>query len=440
VKKEDLQPLKGFRDELPAERIPKQAMLGTIARVFESYGFAPLDSPALERASVLVGKYGEEGDRLLYRFRDHGDRDVALRYDLTVPLARVIGSHPELTMPFKRYQIGKVWRAERPARGRFREFMQCDVDILGAGSLLADCECLQVICSVLEALGVGAFRVEVNNRKLLNALLAHFAISGRDRVHASLRILDKLGKIPAEDVRDLLVSEVRWTPENAAGFMDCVTGGLGEAKARLPADDPGLAELEQLLELAELAGIRERVHVNLSIARGLDYYTGTIYETFLTELPGFGSVMSGGRYDDLLKHIAGRDLPAIGVSLGISRLFAGLHELGLVAPAASPARVMVASYGAETARETLACAKALRDAGLPTDSFPGDAKLGKQFKHAHRLGVDVVCIIGPEEAEQGLVRVKVLSSGDQRDVPAAGIADEVNRALEKSGATGIESG
>jgi histidyl-tRNA synthetase len=395
-------------------------MLGTIADTFESFGFAPIDTPALERSDVLLGKYGDEGDKLLYRFRDNGDRDVALRYDLTVPLARVVAAHPDLPMPFRRYQIAKVWRAERPGRGRFREFTQCDVDLVGAKTGVADAECLEVIAGVLRALGVEKFRIRVNNRKLLNDVLGSFGVSGKARIHKTLRAVDKLDRSGPDRVCEELVKEAGWSESDAPRLLDVLSGNLDAAAALVP-DSEGLAELKGLLSLAEAAGIREVVSPDLTIARGLDYYTGAIYETNLAELPGFGSVMSGGRYDDLLRDLCGRDLPAVGVSLGISRLFAGLQELGLVEGRRSPAHALMVWFGDDTAPATYAAAQALRREGISVLMHPGPAKIGKQFRLADKLGVACVLMVGADESDAGTVKVKWLDSGEQLSVPLADV-------------------
>lgn len=410
--KQALRPLAGFRDELPDEMIPMRGMLGTIADTFESFGYAPIDTPALERSDVLLGKYGDEGDKLLYRFRDNGDRDVALRYDLTVPLARVVAAHADLPMPFRRYQIAKVWRAERPGRGRFREFSQCDVDVVGAKTGVADAECLQVIAGVLRALGVHRFRIRVNNRKLLNDVLARFGVVTTARIHETLRTVDKLDKIGPDKVITHLTEEAGWAPGDASRLLDALSGDLSAVERQAP-DSEGLAELRGMLALADAAGLGEVVTPDLTIARGLDYYTGAIYETNLLDLPGFGSVMSGGRYDDLLRDLCGRDLPAVGVSLGISRLFAGLQELGLVRGRRSPADALMVWFGDEHAQATFACAAALRAAGVAVLLHPGPAKMGKQFKLADKLGLPCVLMIGADEAAAGTVKVKWLDTGDQ---------------------------
>ena len=410
--KQALRPLAGFRDELPSEMIPLRRMLGSIASCFESFGFGPLDTPALERSDILLGKYGDEGDKLLYRFEDNGGRDVALRYDLTVPLARVVAAHPDLPMPFRRYQIAKVWRAERRGRGRFREFSQCDVDVVGASTGVADAECLQVIAAVLRRLGVEAFRIRINNRKLLTDVLASFGVVDTARVHETLRTVDKLDKIGPDKVRVHLAEAAQWDAADATRLLDTLSGDVDGAEALVPGSE-GLAELRGLLGLADAAGLADVVAPALTIARGLDYYTGAIYETNLTQLPAIGSVMRGGRYDTLLRDLCGRDLPAVGVSLGSSRLFAALQELDLVQGRPSPAVALMTWVDDALAGPTYACARTLRDAGLSVLVHPGSAKLGKQFKLADKLGIECVLMVGAEEAAEGSVKVKWLDTGEQ---------------------------
>lgn len=408
------QVLKGFRDYLPELMIPRQRMLRIIADVFESFGFLPMETPALEYAELLTGKYGDEGEGLLYRFQDHGGRDVALRYDLTVPLARVVGSHPELTLPFRRYQMGPVWRAEKPGRGRFREFVQCDVDIVGSSSMLADCECLMVDAAVLRALGVERFRIRVNNRKLLDGLLEHFGVTEPAAVHLTLRQVDKLEKAGRAAVAELLVSEAGWEKGPAEELLDLLARSSLDfpfANARL---DAGRDELNRLLELAAAGGLTPSLELDPTIARGLDYYTGTVFETFLLDLPGFGSVMSGGRYDELVGLFRSQPLPAVGISLGVDRLLSGLLELGLLPLGRATARVMVAVFSPECASESLAVAQELRSAGIPTEVHPSDGgKLGRQYKYADHKGISLVALIGPDEAAAGRVRLKKLATGEE---------------------------
>jgi histidyl-tRNA synthetase len=416
--------LRGFRDYLPEVMLPRQRMLEQVARVFESFGFAPLSTPALEYADILVGKYGDEGDKLLYRFLDNGERDIALRYDLTVPLARVVGMNRDLVKPFKRYHIAPVWRAETPGRGRFREFSQCDVDIVGSDSIMADAECLAVGASVLKALGVERFQLRVNNRKLLTALLERVQVSG-DAALGVLRTVDKLPKIGEEKTRELLATENKLD----AAAIDAVFAFLKLAPEELTtffADSEiglkGAAELHELLKLAGELGIRDCVAVDLSIARGLDYYTGTIYETFLLDLEAIGSVMSGGRYDNLLGMFGGESIPAVGISLGVDRLFYGLQELKLVREQASPTQVLVTVFDESTRAQAYQVAATLRAAGVRAEVFLGAGKLKKQFQYADRKQIPFAVVAGPDELARGEVTLKDLKSGTQSIVAIGALA------------------
>ena len=408
--------LKGFNDYLPDVMLPKQRMLDAVARTFESFGFAPLQTPALEYADVLLGKYGDEGDKLLYRFLDNGARDVALRYDLTVPLARVVAMNRQLGAPFKRYQIAPVWRAEKPGPGRFREFLQCDVDIIGVADLMADAECLAVGAAVLGALGVDDFVLRVNNRKLLTGLMLRLGIAEGEPTLAVLRTVDKLPKIGEDGVRAALASENGLDATAIDGIFEFLAldpKGLAEWFAEDSPGRVGAAELQTLLDLAAEQGLADRVEVDLSIARGLDYYTGTIYETFVRGQASMGSVMSGGRYDTLLAMFGGPPVPAVGISLGVDRLFAVLRKQGLVEPEANPARVLVTVFSSETRRASYAAAAALRAAGIPTEVYPGAPRMKKQFKHANRQRIPFVLTVGPDEAARGEVQLKDLASGEQ---------------------------
>ncbi|MEQ8763027.1 MAG: histidine--tRNA ligase [Planctomycetota bacterium] len=430
--------LKGFRDYLPEAMIPKQAMLDRIARTFERHGFSPVTTPALEYTEVLTGNIGPEDQKLLYRFQDHGDRDVALRFDLTVPFARMIAEHGELPRPFRRYQMGTVWRGESPGKGRYREFMQCDVDIVGSESMLAEAEILAVGCAAIEGLGVDRFQLRLGHRKLLNALMTSLGVDSSDRVQIILRELDKLLKVGEEQVRKSLT-------ENAGLQSDAIDRvfqfiRLGESSSDLIGDLEGLvgdqpdgplgiAQLAELLAFAEAAGFRDRIVVDLSIARGLDYYTGAVYETFLLDLPDLGSVMSGGRYDGLIGLFLGQSIPAVGISVGIDRLVAGLQELGLVPERKTAARVLVVTFNAETATDALRVATSLRAAGIPTELFPGTTKLAKQFKYANRLGFPLVVVGGPDELAQGQVQLKDMEAGDQTNIAIADLPAEVSKRL-----------
>ena len=423
--------LKGFRDYLPEAEIPRTTMLRRVARVFESFGFGPLTTPAIEYSEILLGKYGEEGDKLLYRFEDNGGRDVALRYDLTVPLARVVGQHRSLEVPFKRYQIAPVWRAEKPGRGRYREFQQCDVDIVGEASMRADAECLTVGLEVLTALEVPGFVARVNNRKILDALLDSLGVEATEARHGVLRAVDKLPKIGRDGVSKELTEVIGLGsegqgrlfaflereisgPDDVRGLTDLL--GDGEA-ARL-----GIEELVSLLEMMSESGYGDAVEVDLSIARGLDYYTGTIYETFVRGREGFGSVMSGGRYDTLLGMFLKQSIPAVGISLGIDRLLALLDDLGLVEHRSVAADAFMVLFDDASHGAVQAVARELRAQGIGVEVSLKTGKLGKQFKYAERKGYRWVLIAGQDELAAGQVNVKDLQSGEQTTVATADVA------------------
>ena len=423
--------LSGFRDYLPEQMIPRQRMVDTIRRVFESYGFVPLETPALEYTEVLLGKGGGETEKQVYRFM-RGDRDVCLRYDLTVPLARVAAQYPELPKPFKRYQIAAVWRGERKQRGRFREFVQCDVDTVGSASLLADAEVLDAGINMLLALGIERFAVRLSTRKLLNGVCAAQGIADPEQVAAVGRIVDALPKIGAEAVQGGLREEARLGKKALAAVMGLVTtqGAREEVLADLAArlgDVPlcaeGIADLRGICALADAARVApERLVVDPSIVRGLDYYTGAVFETFLDDLPGFGSIMSGGRYDGLVGRFAKQDLPAVGISLGLDRLFAALEELGLTAPAGATASVLVTVFSPEMAGESLRLANELRAAGVAAEVYAAEARLGRQLEYAAKRGLRWALIVGPDELAAGQVVVRDIAAGEQQAVARGEVA------------------
>ncbi len=419
--------LKGFRDYMPENCLPKERMLRTIAGVFESFGFSPLQTPALEYAECLLGKYGDEGDKLLYRFRDNGDRDVAMRYDLTVPLARVVAMNGNLIRPFKRYQIAPVWRAEKPGRGRFREFMQCDVDIVGSADMMADTECLAVGGGVLKALGIDDFVIRINNRKLLTAMLARFDIDEGAPALGVLRTIDKLPKIGEDNVRQLLADENGLASPAIDGIFEFL-GLPADALTDWFAEDEtgrlGAEELNQVLAMADELGLGDKVEIDLSIARGLDYYTGTIYETFLRADEGLGSVMSGGRYDGLLSMFGGQDIPAVGISLGVDRLFYGLVEAGLLETQRSPTAILVGVFSEGERKLSYELATTLRGAGINVETYPGTPRMKKQLQYANRQGIVHVALIGQKEAESGHVILKNMENGEQESLS---IDDLINR-------------
>ena len=432
--------LKGFRDYLPRTMIPRQKMLAKIESTFQRFGFAPLMTPALEYLDVLTGKYGEEGDSLLYQFQDNGQRDVALRYDLTVPLARVMAQYGDLNLPFRRYQIAPVWRAEKPARGRFREFIQCDGDIVGSPDMTADGEIVGLAASLLEGLGVSSYRIEINNRKVLSGVMEAIGVEAGDREMGVLRTIDKLPKIGREKTAALLESENGLgEAEIDSVFRFLSLSESGDAKAILAElsgmfhDDTigeqGVRELRDLFAVVDALGLSGSVSIDLSIARGLNYYTGTIYETFLRDLDGYGAVMGGGRYDGLIGMFRGDDIPAVGISLGIDRLLEGLVELGVLEAGAAVAPVLVTVFDAERRPHCARLAQILRGSGIACELYPQVAKMKKQLKHAERSGFRYVVVAGPSEVEAGNVAIKDLSTGEQVTVAEGDMAGHLAKAL-----------
>ncbi|MCI0651415.1 MAG: histidine--tRNA ligase [Planctomycetes bacterium] len=416
------QALRGFRDYLPAEMLAKNRMLDRVAATFESFGYPPLATPALEYTEILLGKYGEEEDKLLYRFKDNGERDVCMRYDLTVPLARVLAEHGDVLMPFRRYQIAPVWRAEKPARGRYREFLQCDADLVGVNDPAADAEMLLLGAAVLRSLGIEGFQMRVNHRGILKGLTKWLGLSAQEPEAAFLRLLDKLPKIGEGAFMDEAEREHRLSGAKLDGLRRYVAQGRSTAEClaamgEIAEEDAGAAEgvarLRRVLDLAAAGGAGGAIALDSSIARGLGYYTGIIYETFLDDRPDFGSVMSGGRYDDLVGIFANRSLPAVGISLGVDRLFAALEELRPAAKQGTPARVLVALFDEAGVGAALAFAGQLRAAGIAAVVYPEPAKLKKQLKYASEIGVAYAAILGSDEIAAGEVTLKAMASGIQ---------------------------
>jgi histidyl-tRNA synthetase len=418
--------LQGFRDYLPASAIPRERLIDTARRVYRSYGFAPIDTPALEYLEILTGKGGEETDKQLYKFQDQGGRWVGLRFDLTVPLARFAAQHHhELGLPFKRYHIAPVWRGERPQAGRYREFVQCDFDTIGTTAAAADIETALVIHDLLDALGVGGFSIRVNNRLVLNGLLERLALA--EKAPAILRVLDKLGKatrdevaaemvrvagIDAEQARQVLqLAELQGTDEHVLRQLEPLVAGNARG-------EEGVARLAELLAACRAAGIGpQRLRLDVSIARGLDYYTGTVYETFLDALPERGSVCSGGRYDNLAGLYTKEQLPGVGASLGLDRLLSALEDLGLVEKVATPAEVFVPFFDRERLHDYLRLAARLRAAGLRVEQYPEPKKLGQQLKYADRRGFRLAVIVGGNEFSAGTCQLKDLAAAQSQTLP-----------------------
>ena len=450
--------LKGFRDYPPELMIPRERMLETCRRVYRSYGFAPIDTPALEYAEILQGKGGTESDRQMYRFKDHGGRDVALRFDLTIPFARFAAQHiGKLGTPFKRYHMGPVWRGENTQHGRYREFWQCDFDTIGTTSNAADIEKALVIHDLMAALdadfGFGGFQVRINNRLVLNGLLDALGLSSKAK--ALLIVLDKLAKQghdavrcemtapeppadPAERVRDRAYG-VGIGAEQAERLLTLVEtrGGNDEILAAVerdfgqnPKTADGLAKLRELLAVAKTAGIPEgRIAIDLSICRGLDYYTGTIYETFLEKLPGIGSVCSGGRYDNLASLYTKQVLPGVGASLGLDRFLAAVEELGGLAKVGTPAPVFVVQFDAGRLGDYQRIARALRAAGIGAEVYPDAKRIGPQLQYAEKRGFKLALIAGSDEFAKGVWKVKDLAKRTEEPVIETELISVIGRLL-----------
>jgi histidyl-tRNA synthetase len=432
--------LKGFRDYPPALMIPRERLMETARRVYRSYGFAPIDTPAIELTEVLLAKVeaGAEINKQLYRFKDAGDRDVALRFDLTVPLARFAAQHfATLGLPFKRYHLGTVWRGESPQAGRFREFMQCDFDTIGTLSNAADVEVALVINDLLVALGFERFEIRVNNRWILTGLLAQLGLE--DKTSALLRSLDKLCKIGRDKVIEEMGREAGVSADQAAQVIALAetTGSNADVLDQLDrrfADNEqarkGVANLREMVGVFRTAGVPDgRLRVDLSICRGLDYYTGTVYETFLLDKPEIGSICSGGRYDNLAGSYTKQALPGVGASLGLDRLLAAMEALDLVPKTATPAPVLVAQFDAARYGDYQRIARTLRSAGVGAEVYPEAKKLGKQLEYAEKKGFRVALIAGPDEFAKGVWKVKDLAKREELALPEAEVVAAVQRVL-----------
>lgn len=433
--------LKGFPDFLPAAMIPRERLIRTASEVYRSFGFAPISTPALEYTEILLGKGGDESDRLMYRFEDHGGRDVSLRFDLTVPLARFVAQHQnDLGMPFKRYHIAPVWRGENTQAGRYREFYQCDFDTIGTENVTADTETGVVIWELMRAIGFERFTIRINDRRVLQGVLAKLDLDASATVPV-LRALDKLLKIGADKVVEEMVREAGTTEAQARDVLKVaeISQNLDDDFARLEALAPlvdaevGAAGLQSLTTLRE--GLRAaeipatNLTVDTSIARGLDYYTGTVFETFLGDLPEIGSVCSGGRYDDLASLYTKTRLPGIGASLGLDRLLAAMEKLGLLEERTATADVLVAFFAKDRGPDYVALAARLRRAGLSVELYPEPKKLGKQLEYADRRGHPLAVIVGDNEWESQTAQIKVLATKESVEVGFDALADALRARL-----------
>ena len=441
--------LSGFMELLPRPQQQMERMMQTLRETYALYGFTPLDTPAIEAAEVLLAKGGGETEKQIYRF-NKGDADLALRFDLTVPLAKYVALHyGELSFPFRRYQIGKVYRGERAQRGRFREFYQADIDIIGDGQLdiLNEAEIPSIIYRAFTRLGLSRFQIRVNNRKILNGFYAMLGLQAQSG--EIMRTVDKLDKIGPDKVRAILVDDVQLSPAQADEVLRFIGigGSNGEVLAALEAYlgrdevfDAGVAELRAVVANLAAFGVPEsHFRVDLTIARGLDYYTGTVYETLMLDHPEIGSICSGGRYDNLAGYYTDKKLPGVGISIGLTRLFYVLGEQGYLNSAlnTAPADVLVLPM-TEDMRPAIALATALRAEGIRTQLYSEKKKFKAKLSYADKLGIPYAVLLGEDEIAAGQVTVKDLRSGQQITVSPAMAAEAIRRGLAETGTVIVE--
>src|SRR5215212_2587080 len=427
---------RGLRDLLPDQMLARQSMIDVIRRVYELYGFVPLSTPAIEYIDVLSGSAGQEAQQSIFRVQNPENEALGLRFDLTVPLARVIAQYPDLPRPFRRYQVSCVWRADKPDKGRFREFTQFDLDSVGTESEVADTEIIAGMCDTLSSLEVGPYLVRFSSRAVLNLLLAFGGI-GAEQGSDVFRVLDKLDKVGLEKVRlELMagykdesgdtirgVGLTREQVDRIERFLevkDDTRSGVVRRVRELFAGVEGAAAQIDVIErisshLYALGYGDDRVSLDLSIARGLAYYTGPVFEAILLDAPQFGSVFGGGRYDDLVMRFLGQPIPAVGASIGVDRLLAALDHIGRLSKRKATARVLVTNMDASLTDEYLAMTWELRRAGIPTEFYVGMAKgPGKQLKYADQYDVPLVILYGSNEKSQGVVTIKDMTVGREK--------------------------
>lgn len=414
--------LPGFMELLPADQLVFNKMMDTIRHNYEKFGFIPLDTPAIEKSEILLAKGGGETEKQIYRFMK-GDTDLSLRFDLTVPLARYVSQHfSDLTFPFRRYHIAKVYRGERNQKGRFREFYQCDIDIIGNGklSIINDAEIPTVIYNTFKNLGFESFTIHINNRKVLNGFFESLNVTNKVDI---LRTIDKLDKIGREAVIEELKnlgledSAVERIMEfiNIKGGNDAILDSLKNLGIENEIFKEGLEELTQVVSYIRCFNVPEKnFNIDLTIARGLDYYTGTVYETILDDYPKIGSVCSGGRYDNLAEYYTEQKLPGVGISIGLTRLFYQLREAKIIGENASSTLSQVLIIPMDNLiEESIKVASKLRANGIIAEMYSEDAKVGKKFGYADKLNIPFVMLIGPDEVRDNKVTLKNMHTGNQ---------------------------
>jgi histidyl-tRNA synthetase len=425
--------LKGFQDVMPDAMLARRKLIETVRTVYERYGFAPLDTPAMEYLETLTGEYGKESAKEIYDFTDRAGDQVALRYDLTVPLARLVAQYPDLPRPFRRYQIAPVWRFDKPGPGRFREFLQFDADTVGSSQMAADAEIISAIVESLSALGVQKFHVRFSNRKILNALVDYAGIPSQSGPDV-FRVLDKLDKAGRENVLlELGPGRVDQSGDPIPGLglpndqiraierflsitgrsRDEVITGLQDVFSTTPSAEEGIRELGEISSILIEAGIADdQAKIDVSVARGLDYYTGPIFEAILDDLPQFGAVFGGGRYDGLVKRFLGQMIPAVGTSVGVDRLLGALTQLKVLRTRKTTVDVLVTTMDKGHLDQYRHITRELRQAGINTEMYLGKpGQIGKQLKYADQLGIPLAVIAGEDEFLRGEISVKNLHEG-----------------------------
>ena len=415
---------KGARDFLPEQMLHRERILQVMRNVFKKYGFAPMETPAIEYLNVLTGKYGEDADRLIYHLNyKNGTKDeAALHYDLTVPFSRVVAMNPDLTLPFKRYQMQPVWRADRPQphQGRFREFYQCDADCVGSSSMIIDAEMIAITYEILHELKIPKFLIKINNRKILNGISQYIGVDESFTKDICVSI-DKLDKVDWSEVEKELSEKIK--DEAAIKKLEILlkkNPTLDVLKVELKDVEIaqlGIAEIEEAFSYLHHLNIpTQHYKFDLSLARGLDYYTGNIFETKLPDHPHIGSLNGGGRYDNLIGTFTGKDMPAIGTSLGLDRIITAMQQLNLLEEVKTSTKVLVGNFGADTLVSSLKLVAMLRENNINTEFYPENAKMKKQFSYCDKKNIPFICIIGEEEQAENKITLKNMKASEQQKI------------------------
>jgi len=413
--------LKGTREYLPKEMAKRNLVMSNIRQIFERFGYDSIETPIINPAETILGKYGEEGDKLTYSFKDNGDRNIALPYDLTVPFARLVAANwSKLPIPFKRYQIQRVWRADKPQKGRQREFYQCDIDIIGTKSLICEAEVTKVITTLFSELGFSQFVIKLNSRRLLNSILNKFGI---EDATSAIRIIDKLAKIGKEATVEMLI-EIG--VEKAEELMVLLMPENNNEETFKKLADFDTSELKEFFDLCEDMKVPlNRLQFDPSLARGLDYYTGISFEVYSDEAP-FGALCAGGRYDDLCSMFCDQDFSGVGVAFGFARIMLGLEAMGKLDDVKLSSEVLVTIFDEAGVSDSLSIYSDLTDSGINSEVYFEPSKLVKQFKYANKKDIPFVVIIGPEEKAKGEVTIKNMNTGKQKTIPKTQLCSYFN--------------